>query len=73
MRNSKLSENQIIKALKENQQSRSVDELSRELGIDKSTFCYWSKNFSLVITLVSLPPMWPRLIPRPGLDCVAPL
>jgi len=45
MRSSKFSEIQIIKALKENQQGRSVGELSRELGIDKSTFYYWRKKY----------------------------
>lgn len=45
MRTSKFSESQIIKALKENEQGRSVDDLSRELGIDKSTFYYWRKKY----------------------------
>lgn len=45
MKTSKFSESQIIKALKENQQGRSVGELSRELGIDKSTFYYWRKKY----------------------------
>ena len=46
MKNSKFSESQIIKALKENQQGRSVGDISRELGIDKSTFYYWRKKLS---------------------------
>lgn len=45
MKTSKFSECQIITALKENQQGRSVGELSRELGIDKSTFYYWRKKY----------------------------
>lgn len=45
MKTSKFSESQIIKALKENQQGRSVSELSRELGIDPSTFYYWRKKY----------------------------
>lgn len=45
MKNSKFSESQIIKALKENEQGRSVGDLSRELGIDKSTFYYWRKKY----------------------------
>jgi len=45
MRSSKFSESQIIKALQENQQGRSVGEISRELGIDKSTFYYWRKKY----------------------------
>jgi len=46
MKRSKFTESQIIKALKENEQGRSVQEISRELGIDKSTFYYWRKRFS---------------------------
>ena len=45
MKNSKFSESQIIKALKENEQGRSVGDLSRELGIDKSIFYYWRKKY----------------------------
>ena len=45
MRNSKFSESQIIKALKENEQGRPVGDLSRELGIDKSTFYFWRKKY----------------------------
>ena len=45
MKNSKFSESQIIKALKENQQGRSVGDVSRELGIDKSTFYYCLKKY----------------------------
>ncbi len=45
MKNSKFTESQIIKALKENEQGRSVGNLSRELGIDKNTFYYWRKRY----------------------------
>ena len=45
MTSSKFSESQIIKALKESEQGRSVGDLSRELGIDKSTFYYWRKKY----------------------------
>ena len=45
MKKSKFTESQIIKALKENEQGRSVGDLSRELGIDKSTFYYWRKKY----------------------------
>lgn len=45
MKTSRFSESQIIKALKENEQGRSVGEISRELGIDKSTFYYWRKKY----------------------------
>jgi len=37
MKKSKFTESQLIKALKENEQGRPVGDLSRELGIDKST------------------------------------
>ena len=45
MKRSKFTESQIIKALKENEQGRSVQEISRELGIDTSTFYYWRKKY----------------------------
>jgi len=45
MKKSKFTESQIIEVLKENQQGRSVGDLSRELGIDKSTFYYWRKKY----------------------------
>lgn len=45
MKKSKFTESQIIKALKENEQGRSVGDISRELGIDKSTFYYWRKKY----------------------------
>lgn len=45
MKTSKFSESQIIKALKENEQGRSVSDISRALGIDKSTFYYWRKKY----------------------------
>jgi len=48
MKNSKFSESQIIKALEENQQERLVGDVSRELGIDKSTFYYWRKKYSVM-------------------------
>lgn len=45
MKKSNFTESQIIKALKENEQGRSVESISRELGIDKSTFYYWRKKY----------------------------
>lgn len=45
MKKSRFTESQIVKALKENEQGRSVGDLSRELGIDKSTFYYWRKKY----------------------------
>jgi putative transposase len=45
MKKSRFTESRIVKALKENDQGRSVGDLSRELGIDKSTFYYWRKKY----------------------------
>jgi len=45
MKQSKFSESQIIKALKENESGRSVEEISRELGINKGTFYNWRKKY----------------------------
>ena len=46
MKKSKFSESQIIKALKENEQGRSVREITRELSIDSTTFYYWRKKYT---------------------------
>ncbi|MHA7059605.1 transposase [Aquimarina sp. M1] len=46
MKKSKFTESQIIKALKENEAGRSVEEISRELSINKGTFYYWRKKYS---------------------------
>ncbi|SFJ89075.1 transposase [Myroides guanonis] len=45
MKTSNFSESQILKALKENEEGRSVGDVSQELGIDKSTFYYWRKKY----------------------------
>ena len=45
MKKSKFTESRIIKALKENEQGRSVGDISREMGVDKSTFYYWRKKY----------------------------
>jgi len=45
MKRTKFTESQIIKALKSNQEGCSVSDISRELGIDKSTFYYWRKKY----------------------------
>lgn len=45
MKRSKFSESQIIKALKENEAGRSVEVISRELGINKGTFYNWRKKY----------------------------
>ncbi len=46
MKRTRFTENQIIKALKENEAGRSVEEISRELGIHKGTFYNWRKQYS---------------------------
>jgi putative transposase len=46
MKRSKFTETQIIKAIKANEAGRSVEELSRELGINKGTFYSWRKQYS---------------------------
>ncbi len=46
MKKSKFSESQIIKAIKENEAGRSVDEISRELGINSGTFYNWRKKYA---------------------------
>lgn len=46
MKKTRFSESQIIKALKENESGRSVDDISRELGIHKGTFYNWRKQYS---------------------------
>ncbi len=46
MKRSKFTETQIIKAIKANEAGRSVDELSRELGINKGTFYSWRKQYA---------------------------
>ena len=45
MKKSKFTESQIIKALKENENGRSAEEISRELGINKGTFYNWRKKY----------------------------
>lgn len=46
MKKSKFTEGQIIKALKENENGRSAEEISRELGVNKGTFYNWRKRYS---------------------------
>ena len=45
MKKSKFTESQIIKAIKENEAGRSVEEISRELGINKGAFYNWRKKY----------------------------
>lgn len=46
MKKSKFTESQIIKAIKENETGRSVEEISRELGINTGTFYNWRKKYA---------------------------
>jgi len=45
MKRSKFTESQIVKAIKENQGGRTVDEICRELGIVKGTFYQWRRKY----------------------------
>ena len=46
MKKSRFTETQIIKALKENESGRKVEDISRELGISTGTFYQWRKKYS---------------------------
>ena len=46
MKKSKFTESQIVKAIKENENGRSAEDISRELGISKGTFYQWRKKYS---------------------------
>ena len=46
MKKSRFTESQIIKALKENEAGRKVEDISRELGISTGTFYQWRKKYS---------------------------
>ena len=45
MKQSKFTETQIVKALKEHENGRKVDEISRELGISIATFYKWKERY----------------------------
>lgn len=46
MKRSKFTESQMIKAIKENEQGRKPEDISRELGINVGTFYNWRKKYS---------------------------
>ena len=46
MKNTRFTENRIIKSLKENEQGRKVEDICRELGVHKGTFYNWRKKYS---------------------------
>ena len=45
MKKTRFTESQIVKALKENEQGRKVEDISRELGVTSSTFYNWRKKY----------------------------
>lgn len=45
MKTSKFTETQIVKALKEHENGRKADEISRELGISSATFYKWKEKY----------------------------
>ena len=45
MKKSKFTETEIIHALKEHEQGRTISEISRELGINPQTFTNWRKKY----------------------------
>ena len=46
MKKTRFTESQIIKAIKENEAGRKVEDISRELGINPGTFYNWRKKYS---------------------------
>lgn len=46
MKKSKFTESQIIKAIKENESGRRVEDICRDLGISTGTFYAWRRKYS---------------------------
>lgn len=46
MKNLIITEAQIVKAIKEYEGGRELNDISRELGIHKSTFYNWRKKYA---------------------------
>ncbi len=46
MKKSKFTESQIVKAIKESENGRTVVDISREFGINPQTFYSWKKKYS---------------------------
>jgi len=47
MKKSKFTESQIIKAIKENESGRRVEDICRDLGISTGTFYTWRRKYSV--------------------------
>jgi len=54
MKNSIITEAQIVKAIKEYDGGRELNDICRELGIHKSTFYNWRKKYAGMDSQVSL-------------------
>jgi putative transposase len=52
MKKSKFSPNQIAQVLKEYEAGKSVEELSREHGINRATFYQWRKRYGVMVASV---------------------
>lgn len=46
MKKSRFTESQIVKAIKENESGRPVEEICREMGVAKGTFYNWRKKYA---------------------------
>lgn len=46
MKKTRFTESQMIKAIKENEAGRKVEDISRELGINPGTFYNWRRKYS---------------------------
>ncbi len=46
MKKSKFTESQIVQALKEHEAGKNVDEICRQLGINRNTLYNWKKKYS---------------------------
>ena len=46
MRKSRFTESQIVKALKEHEAGKKVDDICRQLGINSQTLYNWKKKYS---------------------------
>jgi len=46
MKKSKFAESQIVQALKEHEAGKNVDDICRQLGINRNTLYNWKKKYS---------------------------